>query len=209
MSQPSLTARTRDAKGKGATRKIRKNKQVPAVFYGPDSHAQMLTVEGSELERVLREATSENVILKLQIQTDGGVDSKHAILKELQVDPVKKSFYHADFYEISMDKEISVNVAIHLLNTPVGVTDGGMLQQVRRELAVTCLPDKIIDALELDVSGLGIGDALHVSDLSLPEGIKTVEEGSLTVAVVVAPSGAREEGEESEREGAEVSSEEG
>lgn len=198
MSQPSLVARTRDSKGKGAARKLRKNNQVPAVFYGPKSAPVMLTVESPELERVLREATSENVILNLKIQSDGKTSSKQVILKELQADPMKPIYYHADFLEIAMDKELTVNIPVHLVNTPVGVVNGGILQHVRRELAISCLPDKMIDSIEVDVAGLDIGDALHIEDIQLPEGITSVEEGSLTVAVVAAPSVAREEGEEEE-----------
>ncbi|OPX34391.1 MAG: hypothetical protein B1H12_10135 [Desulfobacteraceae bacterium 4484_190.2] len=112
------------------------------------------------------------------------------------MDPVKDIYLHADFYEISMDKEITVDVPIHLVNSPVGVTEGGILQHTRRKLNISCLPDKMIDALELDVSGLAIGDSLHVEDIELPEGIVSLEEGHLTVATVAAPTIVEEEEEE-------------
>ncbi len=115
------------------------------------------------------------------------------MLKELQVHPIKEVYLHADFYEISLDKEITVDIPIHLVNTPIGVTNGGVLEQIKRELSVTCLPGKLIDALEMDVSGLDLGGALHVRDITLPEGIATIEDGELTIAVMSTPRAEREE----------------
>ena len=204
MDQPTLAARIRKAKGKGAARKLRKNNQIPAVFYGPKTTPMMLAVDYPELERALKHGGGENVILDLLVQTDQGTETRKAILKDLMIDPVKDTCLHVDFYEISMDREITVDIPIRLINTPVGVADGGVLQQVTRQLTISCLPDKIIDALELDVSGLAIGDALHVKDIELSEGMKTEEDDELTVVVVAAPSVAEEEvaAEEIEEEAA-------
>ncbi|MBW2083542.1 MAG: 50S ribosomal protein L25, partial [Deltaproteobacteria bacterium] len=105
---------------------------------------------------------------------------------------------HADFYEISMDTELTVEIPIHLLNTPVGVTNGGILQHVKREIEITCLPDNLIDFVEIDVFHLDIGDAIHVSDIPLPEGIKCLDDEELTVAVVAAPTVGPEREEEEE-----------
>jgi large subunit ribosomal protein L25 len=130
------------------------------------------------------------------VKSDGGIESKKAMLKDLQIDPVKDTYIHADFYEITMDKEITVDVTIQLINTPVGVTNGGILQHIRRELTITCLPDRLIDSFDVDVSGLDIGDSIHIRDIKLPEGITTEEEGHLTVALVAAPTVEVEKGEE-------------
>ena len=196
MEQPVLTARIRKSKGKGAAKKLRKMAQVPAVFYGPKTESVMLAVDYPELERLLKKGSSDNVILDLQVQSDQGSETHKAIIKDLLIDPVKDIYLHADFYEISMDKEITVDVPIRLVNSPVGVTEGGILQHIRRKLNISCLPDKMIDALELDVSGLAIGDSLHVEDIDLPEGIVSLEEGHLTVATVAAPTVVEEEEEE-------------
>ena len=93
------------------------------------------------------------------------------MLKELLMDPIKDTCLHADFYEISMDKEITVDIPIRLINTPEGVALGGILQHIRRELTISCMPDKLVDYLELDVADLEIGDSLHIRDIELPEGI--------------------------------------
>jgi len=196
MEQPLLVARVRKTKGKGAAKKLRKMAQVPAVFYGPKTESVMLAVDYPELERLLKQGSSDNVILDLQVQSDQGTETYKAIIKDLLIDPVKDIYLHADFYEISMDKEITVDVPIRLVNSPVGVTDGGILQHIRRKLNISCLPDKMIDTLELDVSGLAIGDSLHVEDIDLPEGILSLEEGHLTVATVAAPTVAEEAEEE-------------
>jgi large subunit ribosomal protein L25 len=122
------------------------------------------------------------------------------MLKELQTDPIKDTYIHADFYEISMDKVITVDIPVRLVNTPLGVTNGGILQHVRREITISCLPDQLIESVDVDVSELDIGDAAHISDIYLPEGIQTAQETNLTVAVVVAPTVAEEVEEEVEEE---------
>ncbi|MBW1705341.1 MAG: 50S ribosomal protein L25 [Deltaproteobacteria bacterium] len=202
MTQPVLAAYLRKTTGKGAARKLRKNNQVPAVFYGPGTESVMLALDYPELEQLLKQAEGENIILDLQVKSEGGTESKRAMLKDLQVDPVKDTYIHADFYEISMDKEITVAVPIQLINIPIGVTNGGVLQHIRRELTITCLPDKLIDAFEIDVSGLDIGDSIHIQEIELPEGIITAEAGHLTVAVMAAPT-VEEEVEEVEEIGLE------
>jgi large subunit ribosomal protein L25 len=151
----------------------------------------------------------ENTILDLQITSRHGEETRKAMLKEVMTDPVKNTCLHADFYEISMDKEITVDIPIRLLNTPIGVTNGGLLQVVRRELTVSCLPDKLIDSLEIDVSELEIGDSVHIRDIALPEGISCVEEGDLTLAVVSPPGGGLGETAEEEIEEETAASEEG
>ena len=168
MKQLVLTARVRESKGKGAARKLRRNNQIPAIFYGPDSKPVMLVVDYPEMEHIIKQGTGENMILDLEIQSDSATDTKKVTIKDLVIDPVKDMFLHADFYEISMDREITLPVSIHLINTPTGVTNGGILQHVRRELTISCLPDKLVDFLEIDVSGLDIGDSVHIRDIELP-----------------------------------------
>ena len=200
MAKPVLNARTRQSKGKGAAKKLRRNKQIPAIFYGPNAQPVMLAVDYPELEGIMRQSAGENIVLDLRVQSDDGTETWSAILKELQIDPTKDTYLHADFYEISMDKEITVHVPISLINIPVGVEDGGILQHVKRELTVSCLPDKLPDVLELDVSKLEIGGSLHVRDIGLPEGITSLDEDHLTVAVLAAPTVMPEEVEEEEVE---------
>jgi large subunit ribosomal protein L25 len=200
MAQPTLSARIREHTGKGAARKLRKEEQIPAIFYGPRSAPVMISVKDSDLKGILRDTTTENIILTLQIESDQGKDVRTAMLKELQAHPFKPIVFHADFYEISMDQELTVDIPVHLVNTAEGVTKGGVLQQIRRELNVSALPSKLVDFIEVDVSGLDIGDAVHVGDIHLPEGIQSNEEDNLTIAVVSAPTVEAEEIAEEEVE---------
>jgi len=213
MAQPTLSARIREHRGKGAARKLRKEDQIPAIFYGPSAAPVMISVNDSDLKGILRDTTTENIILTLQIESDKGKDVRTVMLKELQAHPFKPIFFHADFYEVSMDKKLTVDIPLHLVNTPEGVTKGGVLQQIRRELNVSALPSKLVDFIEVDVSGLDIGDAVHAGDLRMPEGIENNEEDDLTIAVVSAPTVeaeervAEEEAEEGMAEAAEAESE--
>ena len=207
MARPVLNATARKDKGKGAARRLRRDQQMPANFYGPNAQPVMLAVNYVELERLMRQSAAENIVLDLKIQSDDGTETRRVIIKELQVDPTKDIYLHADFFEISMDKEITVQVPISLIGSPVGVQEGGILQHVRRELSVTCLPDKLIDTLELDVSGLAIGESLHIRDIALPKGITSLDEGDLTVAVVAAPTVVEEEAPAEEVEGEEAAEE--
>ena len=202
MHQLTLAALERESKGKGAARKLRKNNQLPAIFYGPTTKPIKLAINYPEFERITKLSGFENTILDLKITSRHGEETRKAMVKKLMIDPVKDFCIHADFYEISMDKEITVDIPIRLVNTPIGLANGGLLQVVRRELTISCLPDKLIDSLDIDVSGLDIGDSVHIRDIALPEGMSCVEEGDITVAIVSAPAGGLEgtPGEEIEEE---------
>ena len=196
MPQLSLAARLRTDTGKGAARRLRRDNQVPAIFYGPSSQPVMLAVKYLDLQTLLKSTDSENVIFQLQIESGQGTESKTVMLKELQTDPIKPVYYHADFYEISMDKELTLNVPVHLVNTPAGASKGGILQHVKRDLLVSCLPGNLVEFLEVDVSALDIGDAVHVRDIALPQGMKAADDGDTTIAVVTPPHVVAEKVEE-------------
>jgi large subunit ribosomal protein L25 len=200
MAQSILSAHVREEKGKGAANKLRRNKQIPAVLYGPNTSPVMLSVNEFDLKTVLKSATGENIVLGLQIDTGKGNETKNVILKELQSDPIKPIYYHADFYEISMDRELTFNIPIHLVNTPAGVADGGILQHVKREVSVSCLPGNLVDYLEVDVSGLQIGGSIHVKEVLFPEGIRSLEDAETTLAVMNAPAAVVEKVEEEVKE---------
>ena len=209
MPQLNLAAQVRTDTGKGAARRLRRNDQVPAIFYGPNAQPVMLAVKYLDLKTLLKNTSSENVIFQLQIESGQGSESKTVMLKELQVDPIKPVYYHADFYEISMDKELTLNVPVHLVGTPVGAAKGGILQHVKRELSVSCLPGNLVEFFEVDVAALDIGDAVHVKDMTLPAGMKTAEDADTTIAVVTAPHVVAEKVEEvAEEEKAEEVAEE-
>ncbi len=188
MEEKTLSARVRTDKGKGAARKLRQKDQIPAIFYGPKTEPIMLALDYPEMKLALRQGAGENVLFNLQLQSDKGTETRKVILKELLTDPIKGSFLHADFYEVSMDKEISTEIQIELINTPKGASFGGVLQHIRREVSVSCLPDKLVSHIDVDVAELEIGDSLHIRDITFPDGIRCLDEEHLTVAVVAAPT---------------------
>jgi large subunit ribosomal protein L25 len=202
METVQLDSRARNEKGKSASRKLRSTGSLPAIFYGPEAEPIMLSVDYQEFMKSFKGRTAENVIFDLRIEANGKSQSKKVMIKELQRDPVTRDCLHVDFCEISMAKEIEANIFLQLVNTPIGVTNGGVLEHIRRELSVVCLPTDLVDVIEIDVSGLDIGDALHVRDITLPPGLTSSEDEDLTIATVVAPT-ITAEAEEVEEEGVE------
>lgn len=193
MGRPLLNTEIRELKGKGPAGRLRAQGRVPAVLYGPRRQPLMLAVDAKQLERVLAKAGSEQILVDLNLTSSGGSGVHPAMLKELQTDHVSDKIIHADFYEISLDQEIEIEVPVRLVNTPVGVKNGGVLEHVKREIVVSCLPDNAVGFLELDVGGLDMGQSLHIKDIVLPQGLRAVEDPNLTVAVVSAPHAAAPE----------------
>ncbi|MBT8406309.1 MAG: 50S ribosomal protein L25/general stress protein Ctc [Deltaproteobacteria bacterium] len=212
MTAVALAAQSRTETGKGVARSLRRQALIPAVFYGPEVDPVPLNLQSRDLEPLITTGAGENILIDLNIEDGKSTRSHRAMIKEIQVDPVKQNILHVDLYAISMDKKISVEVPIMLTGTALGVSEeGGILQQVSRTLEVSCLPDRIPDAFELEVTDLAIGDSLHVSDLEIPEGIDVLVEEQLTIASVVPPTAVEEIEpevlEEEEEEGEEVEEE--
>ncbi len=211
MTTVALAAQSRTETGKGVARSLRRQALIPAVFYGPEVDPIPLILQSKDLEKLITTGAGENILIDLNIEDGKSTQSHRAMIKEIQVDPVKQNILHVDLYAISMDKKISVEVPITLTGTAVGVSDeGGILQQVSRTLEISCLPDQIPEAFELEVTALAIGDSLHVSDLEIPEGVEVLAEDELTIASVVPPTKVEEiepEVLEEEEEGEEVDEE--
>lgn len=182
MEATELKALTRKETGKGPARRFRKEGSVPAVFYGRGEEAIPLSVDADELLKIIKQK-KENIFIKLVIDGDKHLE-KLSLIKELQVEPVSRRFYHADFYEIRMDHKLTLDVPLHFLGIPVGVTNGGELQHLKRELKVSCLPSVLPDFIEIDVAGMDIGDSIKVQDIPVPEGISVLDPGDVGVAMV-------------------------
>jgi large subunit ribosomal protein L25 len=187
MEFVDLKVERRMGTGKGVARKLRQRGLIPAVLYGEGGPIP-LTVNPRSLLRVLGTAVGENVILNLTI-VDGGEQSRKAMVKEIQRDPVTGAFLHADLLAISMERPIEVEVPVELSGMATGVKDkGGILRQILREVEVRCLPGAIPDKITLDVSRLDIGDALHVKDLSIPGGVELLTDPEQVVVTVLVPT---------------------
>ena len=186
MQTFDLKASQRKDTGKGAARVLRRQGLIPAVLYGPKTESIALTISALDLDKVYEESGGENVILNLIIE-NGGTQSKTAMIKEVQTAPLTSQYLHIDFYEISLNEEIAVNVAVEVIGRSKGVERGGFLQLVRHELEVSCLPTDMPDKIEIDVTSLDIGDSIHIGDIDLGDKVRLLADTGLTVAAVVAP----------------------
>jgi large subunit ribosomal protein L25 len=208
METIQLESKDRSTIGKGSARKLRSMGRLPAILYGPKTSSIMLSLDYKQFDKILGEKSAENIIFDLKIDSLGKTHSKKVMIKEIQKDPVTRDRLHVDFYEISMGKELEVSIPIYLVNEPVGVTQGGILEHIRRELRISCMPKNLVDKIDIDVSNLDVGQSLHIEDVSFPPGLNSLEDGDLTIATVVAPSIEEEVGEEVEEEVEKVESEE-
>lgn len=186
MEAIELNAVLRGETGKGPARRLRTAGGVPAVFYGPHAETVHLSVDASDLLKLLKKK-EENIFIRLIIEDGGRKREKMSMIREIQLEPVKRRFVHADFYEISMDRPLTFNVPIHFSGVPAGVEKGGDLQHVRRELKVSCIPAKLPDFIEADLSGIEIGDHLRVGDLRNMPDLTLLDAPEIVIASVSAP----------------------
>lgn len=192
MSDVTFAVETRESTGKGAARRLRQRGLVPGIVYGGGRGATPVAFEVAKFERLL--ATSHSGVNTLIALTGAaGAAGRTVIAKELQREAVRGRITHVDFYEVDLTTKIEVEVPIHLTGTPVGVVNGGVLDQQLRELELMCLPNAIPDAIEVDVSAMDLGSTLHVADLKIPAGVDVKSESDLTVATVLIPRGLRDE----------------
>ena len=211
-----LTAELREDKGKGASRRLRRlADQIPAIIYGGDKDPQPLTLIRKDLEKALENEAFFSQVLTITV----GSDPQKAILKDLQRHPAKNRVMHADFLRVDDKTVVKVNVPIHFLNEEacVGVKmQGGMIQHQATDVEVQCLPGDIPEYIEVDMLEVETGQIIHLSDITLPEGVASValalgEDHDLAIASVVAPKGGADGDEEeaqTDEEAAEESAEE-
>jgi len=164
MKETKLTAKPREAKGGAASGRLRRTGWFPAVVYGEGRPGLDIQLNEHDFVMMLRSHRSENMILDLAVE---GTDTiSKVMVKAMQHHPITGRIIHVDFYEVSMSRTISIEVPVKLLGVPVGVAQqGGLLEHVMRTVAMECLPGDVFDELELDVTGLDIGDTLRVKDV--------------------------------------------
>ena len=199
MEKIELQATVRKSVGNGPARVLRRAGQTPAVLYGRTMEPILLTVNTKDLELILKQGSFGQFILNLVIQ-NGKKVTKAAMIKELQTHPVSGSLIHIDFYEVDMKRKIKVMVPVVTTGQSVGVEEGGMLNIVRRELEVFCLPGDIPESFEIDISELTIGDSIHLEDVPLGENVEVASDVNYTVVTVLSPKVEEEEVEEEEEE---------
>ncbi|WP_022853110.1 50S ribosomal protein L25/general stress protein Ctc [Thermodesulfatator atlanticus] len=189
MKTIELAVKVRDKTGKGVARKLRAAGLVPGILYGPGSEPTPLAVRLSDLKRYLYRYRDEQLLFDLTLENNGSTTKKMALVKELQYHPVTDEIIHVDFYEISMEREVEVEVPIELVGKAKGVEAGGHLQQLLQTMTVACLPGAIPDKIEVDVSDLDIGDVIHVRDLTPPEGVRYLDSPDEPIVTILEPAG--------------------
>jgi len=199
LERIELQATVRKTVGNGPARSLRRSGQIPAVLYGPKIETVLLSVNIKDLEQVFKQGNVFQVILNLVIQ-NGKKITKPAMIRELQTHPVSGNFIHIDFYEIDMKRQIKAMVPVVIKGQSVGVEVGGMLNIVRRELELLCLPGDIPEAIEIDITDLDIGDSIHIDDIPLGENIEISADVNFTVVTVLSPKVEEEVVEEEEAE---------
>lgn len=185
--QVKLKAEPRTAVGRSAARKLKAKGAIPAIIYGGKEKPQPLQVSAREVNAMLSHAAGENILVELEIA--GEKSNKTALVQEIQHAPVGGNVLHIDFHAISMDEKIQADVPLETLGVPTGVKNfGGLLEQSLRFLTVECLPRDLPDRITVEVSGLNIGDSIHVRDIQLPNGVTAKVQPELTAFSVVAPA---------------------
>lgn len=177
-----LHAEKRNETGKGIARALRRNDEVPAVIYGHGRAPEALKVSRAELDKVLAVAGASTVVeLKL------GSKKIKTLVREVQRHPTRLDVLHVDFLEIHAGEKLTVRAPIRLVGSPEGVrSQGGVLDQVLRDVEIRVLPSNLPEFIELDVTSLTVGHSLHVSDISVPDA-EILDDPDSTVCTVVPP----------------------
>ncbi|MEZ5304457.1 MAG: 50S ribosomal protein L25 [Verrucomicrobiales bacterium] len=200
MSQAAvLQASKRARTGSSLLKQMRREGFVPAVMYGRAVEPVNLKVATKAITDMLRASETDNVLLTLEIEGGG---KQMALIQDVQQDPLTSAIIHVDFHAVSQNEKIHAMVPVHLSGDAIGVKNGGLMDHQVHEIEVHCLPKDLPESLTLDVANIGIGEAAHVRDIPLPDGVEVSLDGDVVIAMVaqlratgaVADSGEKEEG---------------
>jgi len=201
MESLVLEVEKRQAGGKGPARRTRAQGKVPGVFYGPGTAATPVAMDAIAFDRQVRGLEGTHLIQLKSPET--ALNGKMVLVRDLQEHPVSGRAVHVDLIEVPLDKAIEVSVPLHFVGKPEGVTLGGVLQPIVRELQVNCLPTHIPQSIDVDVTHLGIHDVLHANEVILPEGATRTTDDNAPIVSVQPPTVAEAAAEEEAVEGVE------
>ena len=191
MEVGKLTVSLRERSGKGGARKLRAQGKVPGVCYGASADGRLeplpITVDVKELRGALDPVRKRNTVISLTIEGGAGPRSLHALVKDFQIDALRRDVTHVDLLAIDPDKEVRAEVPLEFTGKPKGAINGGQVRIVLRTLVVRAKPSDIPVKLAVDVSPLEIGDVIHVSTIDLPSGVTSVTGRDLAVVTCAAP----------------------
>jgi large subunit ribosomal protein L25 len=202
MAKPqTLKADQRARTGSGVLKQMRREGFVPSVIYGGGTENQNVKVHAKTFRDMLNNAASDSILVNLDVE---GAGTQLAFLQDVQHNALTKEILHVDFLAVSETTSITANLPLELTGEPVGVQEGGLLEHMLHSIEVSCLPKDLPESILADVSHLAIGEALHVGEMTLPEGVIPTPNADVVVALVAK---ARVEEEEEEVEGEEASTE--
>lgn len=203
MADILIEVQPREEKGKAVNR-LRRGGFIPAIIYGGGKEGLSIKVNEKDFMNALKGHSIENLIVKLKLPDQKGKEGRPALIRQVQVDPLKDRVIHVDFQEVSLEKKLRMKVHVEHVGEPVGVAqEGGILECTLREIEIECLPMSIPEAISVDVSGLGIGHTLFVRDIKPVEGVTILTPADISVFSVAAPKAEEEvvkEGEVTEPE---------
>jgi len=200
MGDILLKAQVREETGKEISRKLRAQGLIPAILYGPSVQPIPLVVNPTAVLKILEKEQAASSFLDLEITDGKNSQIKKVLIKDVDFHPATDQLIHVDFYQITVGKELTLDVPIVIVGKAKGVEKGGVLEQNLRELAISCLPKLVPSHIEIDVTDLDIGDSIHVADISVDEGIKIENDPQVPVVTLVAPEEAKAEAEGEEEE---------
>ena len=187
-----LPAQSRERAGKGPARATRRAGNVPGVIYGAKKDPNLISVEERLLNKLLHQGGFFSTLFDVKVNGK----AERVLARDVQFDPVSDKPVHIDFLRVSATTSVDVAVPVHFLNEEEcpGITAGGLLNVVRYEVELTCRADAIPQHIEVDLTGLEIGDGVHISQVKLPEGVHpTITDRDFTIATIAAPTVVREE----------------
>jgi large subunit ribosomal protein L25 len=177
-----VKARVREGRGKNDARRTRRAGLVPVTVYGGGGETVAAAAPLNELAAILRSEAGRNTIFTIDIE---GLGASEVMFHDRQIDPVRTRLLHADFQRLVKGQKIEVTVPLHLVGEPIGVREEqGILEQIIREIEIRCEPREIPDAIDVDVTNLGVHDVLHVSDIQVGENIEILNEPDTVIATV-------------------------
>jgi len=199
-TQVVLKAGKRDLSGKGPARRARAAGNLPAVVYGGAEGPLHLVLNTHEAELLFRSISVDNTIINLEVEGESGPVA--TLIREIQTHPARSQLLHVDFLRIQTGVEVELDVPVQLEGVPDGVRlDHGILEQTVHHLPVRCIPSQIPESIRIDVTGLRVGDSMHVAQLTLPPGVTVLTEQDQTICSVQYPSGGEPKAAEAEAEG--------
>lgn len=184
MAKSVLKAKKRSTLGKASTKALRRGGSIPAVIYGRGKEAVALELDPKDVKKAFNTDAGRNTLLDIEIE---GGENKLSILRDIQMDYLTNTALHLDFLELNMDDKIEVKVPIIFTGRAEGVKEGGILEELIREVGVVCIPANIPDNIEHDVTSLGLEEGVQVKDLVLPEGVEISGNPDDTVAMIHVP----------------------